>query len=247
MPPTSPITPKDDKFSQLIVMINELKTSQSKIISAVNSCRESIKLQDKKLTSFDSKFDLLSNQITSVIEENKSLKLRIDLLESKLSSFEQPQSNNHSVIQESLFSEFMDRQSRARNIILFNVPDHSTSADQQNDSSLVNDIFNVINVPTKPLSVHRLGKLSNKPRPIRVMPSPSDVFQILKVKRQLFNVDKFKTVRVSSDQTLQQRKLYSSVATEMKMRKDAGETDLFIKLVNNCPTISKNGQRAQQM
>jgi hypothetical protein len=79
------------------------------------------------------------------------------------------------------------------------------------------------------------------------MPSPSDVFQILKVKRQLFNVDKFKTVRVSSDQTLQQRKLYSSVATEMKLRKDSGETDLFIKFINNCPTISKNGQRAQQM
>jgi len=76
----------------------------------------------------------------------------------------------------------MDRQSRARNIILFNVPDHSTSADQQNDSSLVDEIFNAISVPTKPLSVHRLGKPSDKPRPIIrvVMPSPSDVFQILK-------------------------------------------------------------------
>jgi hypothetical protein len=151
MPPTSPITPKDDKFSQLIVMINELKNSQSKIISAINSCRESIKLQDTKLTSFDSKFDLLFSQISSVIEENKSLKLRIELLESKPSSFEKSQSDNHSVTQESLFSEFMDRQSRARNIILFNVPDHSTSADQQNDCSLVNEIFNVISVPTKPI------------------------------------------------------------------------------------------------
>lgn len=98
------------------------------------------------------------------------------------------------------------------------------------------------------LSVHRLGKPSNKLRPIRVvMPSPLDGFQILKVKRQLFNVDKIKTFRVSSDQTLQQCKLYSSVATEMKLRKYAGETDLFIKFVNNCPTIPKNGQRAQQM
>jgi len=62
--PSTPITPKDDKFSQLIVMINELKNSQSKIISAINSCRESIKLQYTKLISFDSKFDILSNQIT---------------------------------------------------------------------------------------------------------------------------------------------------------------------------------------
>lgn len=77
------------------------------------------------------------------------------------------------------------------------------------------------------------------------MPSPSDIFQTLKIKQQLINVDKFKTVRVSSDQTIQQRKLYSSVASERKLRKDAGETKLFIKFVNNCPTISKNGLAAQ--
>jgi hypothetical protein len=77
------------------------------------------------------------------------------------------------------------------------------------------------------------------------MPKPSDVFQIFKFKWQLFNVDKFKAVRVSSDQMLQQRKLYSSVASELKLCKDAGETNLFIKFVYKCPTISKNGLRAQ--
>jgi hypothetical protein len=109
-------------------------------------------------------------------------------------------------------------------------------------------MLNIIGISTQPLSIHRLGKPSSKPRPIRiVMPSPPDVFQILKVKLQLFNVDKFKTVRVSSDQTLQQRKLYSSVVSELKFWRDAGETDLFIKYVNNCPTISKNDQQAQNL
>jgi len=246
MPP-SPTVTKDDKLSKIIDMINELKISQNKVVASINSCRESIKSQDKKLALFDSKFDLLSNQITSVIEENKSLKLRIEQLESKLSSVERSQSNNHSINQENLFSEFMDRQSRARNIILFNVPDLLTSnAVQQNDVTLIDEMFNIFGVSTKPLSIHRLGKPSSKPRPIRiVMPSPSDVFQILKIKRQLSNIEKFKTIRVSSDQTLQQRKLYSSVASELKSRKDAGESDLFIKFVNNCPTISKNGRLAQ--
>lgn len=246
MSASSPSDNNDDKFNKLIDMFNDLKSSQNKIISSLNSCRESIKSQDKKLSSFDSKFDLFSNQITSVMEENKSLKSRIEQLESKLSSVEQSQSNTHSTNQEKFFSEFMDRQSRSRNIILFNLPDLSTSNDvHNNDVSLVDEMFNIIGISTKPLSVHRLGKPSSKPRPIRiVMPSPPD-FQILKVKRQLLNVDKFKTVRVSSDQTLQQRKLYSSVASELKTRKDAGETDIFIKFVNNIPTISKNGQRAQ--
>jgi hypothetical protein len=80
------------------------------------------------------------------------------------------------------------------------------------------------------------------------MLSPFDIFQISKVKQQLFNVDKFKTVRVSSDQTLQQRKLYSLVASELKLRKDAGETDFF--LLNMLITVrqfQKNGQLAKYL
>jgi len=75
------------------------------------------------------------------------------------------------------------------------------------------------------------------------MPSPPDVFQILKIKRQPKMLINLK--QVSSDQTSQQRKLYYSVASEL-LRKDAGENDIFIKFVNNFPTTSKNGQRAQQ-
>lgn len=72
------------------------------------------------------------------------------------------------------------------------------------------------------------------------MPTPSDVFQSLRIKRQLYNVHKFKTIRISFDQTLQQCNLYFSVTSELKRRKDAGETDIFIKFVNNCLTISKH-------
>jgi len=89
--------------------------------------------------------------------------------------------------------------------------------------------------------------MSSKLRPIRiVLPTPTDVFQILKFKQQLLNIDKFKAIRISSDQTLQQCKLYSSITSELKLRKDAGETDLFIKFVNNRPTISKNYQATPQ-
>lgn len=113
----------------------------------------------------------------------------------------------------------MDRQLRVRNVLIFNVPDVLISgSDILNETVLVgggnNTIFNNIGVSIKPLAVHRLGKLSSKPRPIRiVLPSLSDVFHNLKVKRQLLNVGKFKYIRVSSDRTLQQRKLFSSVAS----------------------------------
>lgn len=61
----------------------------------------------------------------------------------------------------------MNRQSRDHNIILFNVPDFSISnADQQNDTTLIEKMFNIIGVPTKPLSIYRLGKPLSKPCPI---------------------------------------------------------------------------------
>jgi hypothetical protein len=116
----------------------------------------------------------------------------------------------------------MDRLSRACNIILFNVPDLLIfNAVQQNDTTIIDEMFNTIGVSTKPLSIHPLGKPLNKPDHIRiVMISPSDVvFQMFKVKWQLFNDDKLKTVRVVSNQMLQQCKLYSFVTSELKLRK----------------------------
>lgn len=91
-----------------------------------------------------------------------------------------------------MFSEFMDRQSRARNIVLFNVPEFSSTvpADKCNDtSSFLTDLFNTIGLKIRPVSVYRLGKPSSKSRPLRiVLPTPGEVFEILKVKRKLLNV-----------------------------------------------------------
>lgn len=72
--------------------------------------------------------------------------------------------------------------------------------DQINDASYVVDLFKTIDIQINPISVHRLGKLSNKPRSIRViLPTPADVFEVLKVKRKLFCIEKFKAIRIASD------------------------------------------------
>jgi hypothetical protein len=67
-------------------------------------------------------------------------------------------------------------------------------------------MLNIIGVLIKPLSIHLFINWKNRQvnfiiRMRIVMPSPSDVFQILKIKQLLLNFDKFKIVRVSSDQT----------------------------------------------
>lgn len=54
MPPKSPKSSgalegdSNDKLNKLVDMLNNLKSSQNKIVLSLNSCRESIKSQDKK-------------------------------------------------------------------------------------------------------------------------------------------------------------------------------------------------------
>jgi len=99
-------------------------------------------------------------------------------------------------------------------------------------------VFNTIGV--NPVSALHLGKVSSKPRPLRVsLPSFTNVFEILKVKRKLSAIDRFSTIRISSDLTILQRKYLSSITSELKSKKDDGQHSLFVKYINGLPTISK--------
>lgn len=102
-------------------------------------------------------------------------------------------------------------------------------------------ILCVMGTPINPVSLCRLGNVSNKPRPWRItLPTSSDVFEILKLKRKLLSAINFKEIRVSADKTLQQHNYFKEIISNLKSRREADETDLFIKHVNNLPIISKN-------
>jgi hypothetical protein len=185
-------------------------------------------------------------RLDDIITENNLLKDRVNQLESKLSEVERGLVNNKNISNEKFFSELTDRQSRAHNIILFNVPEFSSSvpADKCSDtSSFIENVFSTIGLSMRPVSVRRLGKITGKSRPLRlVLPTPADVFEIFKVKRKLLNDSKFSSVRVSSDLTVLQRDYLKSILSELKSRRENGENDIFIKYSNNVPFISKNGQ-----
>ncbi|KAE9524052.1 hypothetical protein AGLY_015533 [Aphis glycines] len=145
-------------------------------------------------------------QLTEVINENNLLKDKVQQLKIKLSGLESGQINI--ILQGKLFSKFINRESRTRNIVLFNVPEFSSTS-----CSL------------------RI-----------VLPSPSGVFEILKVKRKLLNVTKFTSVCISTDRTPLQQNYFKSILSEIISKRDNGENDLIIKYINNIPTISKNYQ-----
>jgi predicted nuclease with TOPRIM domain len=101
-----------NETNKLMDMVTELKNTQNKMITSVNSCRDSIKSHE---TKFDTLFNNLSQQLSEVTNENNSLKDKVQQLKSKLSGFESGQMNN--ISQEKLFSEIMDRSQEP--VILF--------------------------------------------------------------------------------------------------------------------------------
>jgi len=104
------------------------------------------------------------------------------------------------------------------------------------------EVFRHIDTEVIPVNLLRLDKVSNQCRPIRItLPNQHDVFNLLKNKSKLRQSENFKNVSISTDRTLLQRQHLKSILNELNSRKSSGETDLFIKYVNNVPTVSKNG------
>lgn len=68
-----------------------------------------------------------------MINENKSLKVKVEKLEVKLSEVDHAKSSTPSGIttQESIYSVFLDRQSRTPNVIMFNIPETSACVSGQ--------------------------------------------------------------------------------------------------------------------
>lgn len=229
-----------DKLDKIIESINDIKTTQNKLITSINSFREDRKLMAKKVADIDCKLVFISKQFDEILANNSSLVTKIEHLESKVSQLEVSSSNSTSLNQEHIFAEISDRQSRSRNIILFNIPE-TPNQPNSDDKNYVLNIFKKINLCIEPINIIRLGKTTNKCRPIRAtLPNQHDVYDVLKNKRKLSNSVDFKLISISTDRTILQRKHLKSVIDELNARKIAGETDLFIKYVNNLPVVSKN-------
>jgi len=91
----------EEKIDILIKAVNEIKTTQSKLVLSVNSLSE-------KFGSLNKKVNELSSQINSLSSDNASLKERVDIIETKTKSLiTNPPIPNINELK----SEMIDRQS----------------------------------------------------------------------------------------------------------------------------------------
>lgn len=149
--------------------------------------------------------------------------------------------------QEEIIVEATERVSRSCNIILSGVPETSEASSGPSDARTVGEILSVVNrnsaLDHSPLHIQRLGKLSEKPRLIKVVLSNSYVAKnILRSKNALAGT-RFKNVRIQDDKTPKQIQYLNTVRAELKERLDGGETDLTIKYKNGIPTVIETGTK----
>lgn len=189
------------------------------------------------------KFDLIK-EINALQETVLKLQEQIkEINNSKTDSAIQHTSSTHDIDQNEVINEFIERENRASNLMLFNISDPTINDENEklgDDKRKVHSILNLLNIKTDSgLRICRLGKQTeNKRRPIKIsLSSKEDALKAIKQKKNLRNLEE--KVFVSLDLTPKQREYYKKVKKELTGRYNNGEVDLFIKYINSVPVIAK--------
>lgn len=220
----------ETKLEDLIKSISELKTSNAKIISSLNSHTEKINRLDKKIDDLFKNFSIL-------MEENRNLKLKIVNIEERILCIE----NNKTQIQQysiehDAIDELMDRQEGSNNVILFNIPDNENGSDLEN----IKNIFTALNENIKNF-IRKIKSTIPDRLPVRVcLTDQSDIFTILQTQQNLKNSTKWSNIHFSSNKIMKQRDEMANLRKTLQNRRKKGEQNLIIKYVNGIPKIINN-------
>lgn len=224
------------KINELLKSVNEVKSTQSKIISMVNS-------QSEKITSLTNKVDDLVLRMNSLAADNESLKSRVVCIEDKITLLQQSSADPNDVIGNNLINEILDRQFRANNIILFNLPEvESNTVNPISDESILKQLLKLLQLDIHYNNISRVGiKDASKPRPLKItLPNRNDVFKIFSNQKKLKSNPTWSNLHFSSDRTKMQRDLMSKLRQELLHRRSNGENDLIIKYFKGVPIITKS-------
>ncbi|KAL4152733.1 hypothetical protein QTP88_000566 [Uroleucon formosanum] len=192
-----------DIMNTLKIMRNEIQSINSKLLT-----------QENTSTAILNRMDTLSTEIISLKNENAELKRDIEKL--KTNSLEHTCSSNtaNSFPGFDFVKEIQEREIKSRNILLFNVVES-----QDDEIKLATDQIKSLHIDVPITSAVRLGKQSNKPRPIRIeFECPQSVFAVLKSKKILSTSQFWKNIWITADLTVLQRSNLSDLKKERDRR-----------------------------
>lgn len=228
----------DEQLASIMKTLSNIKTTQNKLIQSFNE-------QEILIKNINNCFEDVSNQIKDILDDNAELNYKVSQLKIKINNLEK-NLQNASLTSETTYikiNEIADRQSRANNIILFNLPEPTNAHASINDNDQLKLILNKMELNIEPISLFRLGNPSTRARPLKItFNNIKNVLDILQAQSKLRSSDEFKKLRFSSDRTIKQREQMSFLRRELYTRLSNGERNIKIKYVKGNPVIINNSK-----
>lgn len=141
--------------------------------------------------------------------------------------------------EETVINEINDRQKKMHNILIHNLPE----SDNNKDSDLLEVKKIIREVAGEDFPINRLVRVGkenkNGARSLKVIfSSPDDALYILKNKKKLKN--RKPKIYIDADLTPRQMEKIKKLQDELRIRRNDGEQNIFIKYVKGVPQIAKN-------
>lgn len=188
----------------------------------------------------------LKNELNSLDDRVKKLELST---ERYLNNENIPKNNSDTLINPlsdiDTIHEIEERQARAKNVIVFNLPEPTGTDNNTKETQDIESLKNIMNplIHFAPLKVIRLGKIGNKPRPVKIVfAEKKEAIDILRVARAVDTG----VLRFKNDLTIMQRNHLKKLNEELMRRKSKGEKDCIIKYINGQPSIVKSKQMSNK-
>lgn len=187
------------------------------------------------------------NRIDRLETEIDVLKVRIQDLSSSLRDTSSDSTNKSQSAFQHTFTEIQERNEKSKNIIVYNIEECKSMVVSERvdyDKLHITKLLENLEMDTTHnFKVARIGKPSQKARPIRVMFHDQLLAkECLKRKKKLNGSN----LNIKSDLTLAQRTQIREAYAELALRKEKGETDLIISFRKGIPLIIKDGSHKKR-
>ena len=206
---------------------------------AILAVRTDMEIEEKcaaYMSSVNNRLDKIEKALDRKVDHDEvnRLEQRIDSLESNKPPENTVQPATTSTINETL-NEQKERESRAKNIILFNIPESDKQNPQertQEDTNFVTRVFQTLEIEKCDIDkCIRLGKkVSGRSRLTRVtLKNQDSKGNILRKSRALESSEDFSEIYIRPDLTRLQRTEQRMLRDELRSRREKGEDNIFIR------------------
>ncbi|KAJ3666174.1 hypothetical protein Zmor_001627 [Zophobas morio] len=201
-----------------------LKSTAGKIRYFCEKCNivDVVSNLQQELNQLKNELSEMKNQISKQSADNAVVNAKSD--------------SDKQFIDEEIITEMLDRQERANNLIIYNLPEPDHGLGDRRDNDLTN-VGKIVGIAEN--SIVKCVRLKRKNDNDTVNPllvrlnSSDDVLKVLKSYRTRDNI------YVNRDLTVRQRNMAYLIRKEFGGRKEGGEVDIKLKYINGMPKIVK--------